>query len=149
MRNALSLSLYRLARLTFEGSLVQNARSGDFRGSLLKEVSYKALVLETSAAQFGGSLVRYARSGDFRGSLLEEVSYETLVLETSAAHFWRKSRTKRSFSLANDTFEALPNDACSKMSREIGVRLQSRRVFFSSVFQNDPCSKMSRFWVPK
>ena len=80
---------------------------------------------------------------------LEEVSYETLVLETSAAHFWRKSRTKRSFSLANDAFEALPKDVCSKMIRETGVRLQSRRVFFSSVFQNDPCSKMIRFWVPK
>ena len=58
VRNALALSLSlcvslsRLARLTFEGSLVQNARSGDFRGSLLKEVSRKTLVLETSAAHF-------------------------------------------------------------------------------------------------
>ena len=57
---------------------------------------------------------------------------------------------KRSFwRLANDVFEALPKDVCSKMIRETGVRLQSRIVFFSSVFQNDPRSKMIRFWVPK
>ena len=98
-------SFWRLPLLTFEGSLVQNARSGDFRGSLFKEVSHKTLVLETSAAHFlrksrtkrsfwrlprltfEGSLVQSARSGDFRGSLFKEVSYKTLVLETSAAHF--------------------------------------------------------------
>ena len=77
--------------------------------SLLEEVSYETLVLETWRFTFGGSLVRNARFG---GSLdlalhLEEVSYETLVLETCrftfarfgdlALHFWRKSRTKRWF----------------------------------------------------
>ena len=67
--------------------------------SLLEEVSYEALVLETCRFTFGGSLVRSARFGDLplqfwrkyrtkralwrRGaSLLEEVLYETLVLET-------------------------------------------------------------------
>ena len=45
-------SFWRLPQLTFEGSLAQNARSGDFRGSLWKDVSHKALVLETSAAHF-------------------------------------------------------------------------------------------------
>ena len=49
------------------------------RASLLEEVSYKTLVLETWRFTFGGRLERNARFGD-------------LVL-----HFWRKSRTKRSF----------------------------------------------------
>ena len=99
--------------------------------SVLEEVSYEALVLETWRFTFGGSLVRSARFGDLAlhfwrksctkrlfwrlgASLLEEVSYEALVLETwrfsfggslvrsarfgdLALHFWRKSRTKRSF----------------------------------------------------
>ena len=48
--------------------------------SLLEEVSYETLVLETSwRFTFGGSLVRNVRFGDL------------------ALHFWRKSRTKRSF----------------------------------------------------
>ena len=47
--------------------------------SLLEEVSYETLVLETWQFTFGGSLVRNARFGDL------------------ALHFWRKSRTKRSF----------------------------------------------------
>ena len=67
--------------------------------SLLEEVSYEALVLETCRFTFGGSLVRNARFGDLPldfwrksrtkcafwrlgASLLEEVSYEALVLET-------------------------------------------------------------------
>ena len=99
--------------------------------SLLEEVSYETLVLETWRFTFGGSLVRNARFGDLAvhfwrksctkrsfwrlgTSLLEEVLYETLVLETwhftfggslvrnarfgdLAVHFWRKSCTKRSF----------------------------------------------------
>ena len=115
--------------------------------SLLEEVSYQALVLETWRFTFGGSLVRNARFGDsahhfwrksctkrwfwrLGASLLEEVSYEALVLETwrftfggrlvrsarfgdLALHFWRKSRTKRSIwrlgaSLLEDvSYEAL------------------------------------------
>ena len=101
------------------------------RASLLEEVSYEMLVLETWRFTFGGSLVRNAGFGDLAphfwrksrtkrlfwrlgASLLKEVSYETLVLETwrftfggslernagfgdLAPHFWRKSRTKRSF----------------------------------------------------
>ena len=47
--------------------------------SLLEELSYEALVVETWRFTFGGSLVRNARFGDL------------------ALHFWRKSRTKRSF----------------------------------------------------
>ena len=67
--------------------------------SILEEVSYETLVLETRRSTFGGSLARNARFGDLalhfwrksrtkclfwrRGvSLSEEVSYETLVLET-------------------------------------------------------------------
>ena len=46
-------SFWRLPRLTFEGSLAQNARSGDFRGSLLEEVSYDTLVRETSTVPLG------------------------------------------------------------------------------------------------
>ena len=46
-------SFWRLPRLTFERRLAQSARSGDFRGSLLKEVWHKTLVLETSAAPLG------------------------------------------------------------------------------------------------
>ena len=100
-------------RLTFGGSLVRNAGFGDFMALhfwrksrtkrsfwrlgaslleevsyetlvletwrlLLEEVSYETLVLETWRFTFGGSLVRSARFG----SLLEEVSYETLGLET-------------------------------------------------------------------
>ena len=122
-------SFWRLARLSFGGSLGRSARSGDLRG----EVSYEALVLETCAAQvwrkprmkrsfwrlarltFGGSLGRSARSGDLRGSVLEEVSYEALVLETCAARFWRKLRMKRSFwRLARLTFGgSLGRSACS------------------------------------
>ena len=83
--------------------------------SLLEEVSYETLVLDTwlcfwrksrLGASLGGSLVRNAGFGDlslhFRSfwrlgaSLLEEVSYETLVLETWR-FTWRKSRTKRWF----------------------------------------------------
>ena len=37
-------SFWRLARLTFGGSLIRNARSGDKRGSLLEEVSYETLI---------------------------------------------------------------------------------------------------------
>ena len=83
-------------RFTFGGSLVRNARFGDLAlhfwrksrtkrsfwrlgASLLEEVSYETLVLETWRFTFGGSLVRNARFGDL------------------ALHFWRKSRTKRSF----------------------------------------------------
>ena len=47
--------------------------------SLLEEVLYEALVLETCRFTFGGSLARNARFGDL------------------ALHFWRESRTKRSF----------------------------------------------------
>ena len=57
--------------------------------SLLEEVSYEKLVLETWRFTFGGSLVRNARFRDksrifwrLGASLLEEVSYETFVLET-------------------------------------------------------------------
>ena len=126
---------------TFGGSLVRSARFGDLLlhfwrksrtkrsfwrlgASLLEEVSYEALVLETWCFTFGGSLVRSARFGDLvlhlwstersfwrlgastrtkpsfwrlGTSLLEEVSYEALVLETWCFTFWRKSRTKRSF----------------------------------------------------
>ena len=137
---------------TFGGSLVRNARFGDLAGdlalhfwrksrtkrsfwrlgaSLLEEVSYETLVLETWCFTFGGRLVRNARFGlvalhfwrksrtkrslwRLGASLLEEVSYKTLVLETwcftfggslvrsarfgdLVLHFWRKSRTKRSF----------------------------------------------------
>ena len=101
--------------------------SGDLALSLLEEVSYETLVLETWCFTFGGSLVRNAGFG-VGASLLEEVSlvletwrftfaeisYETLVLETwrftfggsltnrwfwrlGASLFWRKSRTKRWF----------------------------------------------------
>ena len=82
-------------RFTFGGRLVLNARFGDlalhfwrksrrkrsfwrFGTSLLEDVSYETLVLETWRFTFGGSLVGNA-------SLLEEVSCETLVLETCAS----------------------------------------------------------------
>ena len=73
-------------RLTFGGSFVRNVRFGDLAlqfwrksrtkrsfwrlgASILEEVSYETLVLETWRFTFGASLV-------------EEVLYETLVLET-------------------------------------------------------------------
>ena len=68
-------------RFTFGGSLVRSARFGDLAlhfwrtsrtkrsswrlgASLLEEVLYEALVLETWRFTFGGSLVRNARFGD-------------------------------------------------------------------------------------
>ena len=83
-------------RFTFGGRLVRNARFGDLAlhfwrtsrtkrsfwrlgASLLEDVSYETLVLETWRFTFGGRLVRNARFGDL------------------ALHFWRTSRTKRSF----------------------------------------------------
>ena len=139
---------YETWRFTFGKSLVRNAGFGDLAlhfwgksrtkrwfwrlgASLLEEVSYEALVLETWRFTFGGSLVRNAGFGDLAlhfwrksrtkrwfwrlgASLLEEVSYEALVLETwrftfggslvrnagfgdLALHFWGKARTKRWF----------------------------------------------------
>ena len=52
------------------------------RASLLEEVSYETLVLETWRFTFGGTLVRNARFGDLAFHFLEEVSCETLILET-------------------------------------------------------------------
>ena len=87
-------------RFTFGGSLVRfgdlaphclvrNARCGDLSrtkrsfwrlgASLVEEVSYDTLVLETWRMTLGGSLVRNTGFGDL------------------ALHFWRKSRMKRSF----------------------------------------------------
>ena len=108
-------SFWRLARLTFGGSLVRNNPFRDLHSSLLEEVSYETRSFwRLVRPAFGGSLVQNA-------------------------HFCY---------IANVAFEALPKEVCSKMIRETGVRLRSRRVFCSSsVFQNDLCSKMIRFWV--
>ena len=90
---------------TFGGSLARNARFGDLTlhfwrkshtkrsfwrlaASLLEEVSYETLVVETCRFTFGGSLARNAHFGGFHGaSLLEGVSHETLVLETGRFTF--------------------------------------------------------------
>ena len=79
------------------GSLVRNARFGDFDTRLLEEV---ACVTKRSFWRLGASLledVSCETFGDFDTRLLEEVSYETLVLETLTRDFWRKSRSQRSF----------------------------------------------------
>ena len=62
---------------TFGGRLVRKRSFWRLGASLLEDVSYEALVLETWRFTFGGSLVRKrnARFGDL------------------ALHFWRKSRT--------------------------------------------------------
>ena len=84
--------------------------------SVLEEVSYEALVLETWRFTFGGSLVRSARFGDLALHFWRKSCTKALVLETQkwrftfggslvrsaglgdlALQFWRKSRTKRSF----------------------------------------------------
>ena len=124
--------------LGFGGSLVRNARFGDLAlhfwrksrtkrlfwrlgASLLEEVSYETLVLETWRFTFGGSLSFWRLGARTRhsfwslgASLLEEVSYKTLALETwhftfggsvvrnirfgdMALHVWRKCRTTRLF----------------------------------------------------
>ena len=110
-------------------SRVRNAGEGAFwrlGASLLEEVLYETLVLETCRFTFGGSLVRNPRFGDlplhfwrkshtkrafwrlgaslFWGSLVRNARFGDLPLHfwrksrrDLALHFWRKSRTKRSF----------------------------------------------------
>ena len=72
--------------------------------SLLEEVSYEALVLETWRFTFGGSLVRSAGFGDL------------------AFHFWRKSRTKRSFWRLGASLVELDSDLAANVVRERAFR---------------------------
>ena len=64
--------------------------------SLLEEVSYETLVLETWRFTFGGSLVETlvleTWHFTFGGSLVRNARFGDLAL-----HFWKKSRTKRLF----------------------------------------------------
>ena len=141
-------SLVRSARfgdlvLTFGGSLVRNARFGDLvlhfwrtsctkrsfwrlGASLLEEVSYEALILETWCFTFGGSLLRNARFGDL------------------ARHFWRKSRTKRSFWRLGDLV-LLRSARFGELVLHFWRKSRTKRSFWTSLLEEVSYEKRS-FW---
>ena len=93
------------------------------RASLLEEVSYETLVLETWRFTFGGSLVRNDRFGDL------------------ALHSWRKSRTKRSFwrkSRTKRSFWRLGASLLEEVSYETLVLETWRFTFGGSLVRNAP-----------
>ena len=67
------------------------------RTSLLEEVSDETLVLETWRFTFGRSLVRSARFGDLALHFWTKSRTKCSFWRLVALHFWRESRTKRSF----------------------------------------------------
>ena len=91
----------RRARDPLRRSCVSSARhAGEsafwrLAASLLEEVSYEALVLETCRFNFGGSIARSARFGD------------------GALHFWRKSCTRPSFWRLGTALVELDSDLAS------------------------------------
>ena len=97
---------------------------GRLAASLLEEVSYETLVLETCRFTFGGSLVRSARFGDlplhfWRKSRTKRAFWRlgASLLDARfgdwALHFWRKSRTKRSFWRLGTALVELDSDLAS------------------------------------
>ena len=65
--------------------------------SLLEEVLYETLALETRRFTFGGNLIRNARFGDLALDFWRKSRAKRWFWRFLALHFWRKYRTKRSF----------------------------------------------------